>query len=153
MAAVHRPPLDSVPDRGSAARRFQLGRIFDMPAAESHAVTGAPTVAAAPILPPFDRDDLETTSRVARIAGYVLSDPKFLWIYGLLRDFWPVPTWRGWAMVTRYDDVQEVLQQDKVFEVPFGPNVELLNDGPNFLLGMPDSSEYRQVYRHIVAAF
>src|SRR5262245_34318405 len=126
----------------------------DMTAADSSLAGGKPPANTAfANLPVFDRKDLQTTSRIAQLVGVVLSDPRFLWVYGLLRDLWPIPTWSGWAMVTRYDDVQEVLRHDKVFEVPFGPNVELLNDGPNFLLGMTDSPEYRQVYRDIVAAF
>ena len=109
--------------------------------------------AAAAGLPEFNRQDLQTTGSLAKVIGFVLSDPRCLWFYGLLRNLWPIPSARGWAMVTRFDDVQEVLKHDKVFEVPFGPNVEALNDGPNFLLGMSKGPDYDNVYRDIVAAF
>jgi len=119
---------------------------------DSVALVSEPTAPPAP-LPDFNRQDLQTDGWLAKAIGFVLSDPRCLWFYGLLRNVWPIPAAKGWAMVTRFDDVQEVLRHDKVFEVPFGANVQTLNDGPNFLLGMSDGPEYRQVYKDIVAAF
>src|SRR5262249_29978083 len=96
----------------------------------------------------FDPDDLKSDSLISRIVYWVVSDQS-----GLLKRWWPIPRIGKWAMVTRFDDVQEVLEHDQVFQVPFGPNVEALNGGPDFLLGMQDGPDYQRVKKQVLQAF
>ncbi|WP_431271347.1 hypothetical protein [Dankookia sp. P2] len=49
---------------------------------------------------------------------------------------------RTWALVTRYDDVQEVLSRPNVFDVPYAPKIATIMDGDNIFLGMRDEERY-----------
>lgn len=101
---------------------------------------------------PFDPQALTPKpGLVSWIIGWILDDPR--WIYALLRRLAPILTFGNWAFVTRYDDVADMMRRDQVFAVPFGPKIELLNGGPNFLLGMSDSAAYRRVHAEVAAAF
>jgi len=57
------------------------------------------------------------------------------------------------VMVTRFDDVKEVLGNDDVFPVPWGDKVKALNGGPNFILGMQDDAEYRRYQKQVMQVF
>jgi cytochrome P450 len=48
------------------------------------------------------------------------------------------------VLVSRYDDVREVLAQDDVFHVTYGPKMTELGEGRNFFLGMQDSAAYER---------
>ena len=48
----------------------------------------------------------------------------------------------GTVLVTRFDDVKEVLARDGEFEVVYGPRMEKLTAGLNFFLGMQDTATY-----------
>ena len=48
------------------------------------------------------------------------------------------------VLVTRYDDVREVLSQDDVFHVTYGPKMTDLGEGRNFFLGMQNSAAYER---------
>ncbi|HEV2674804.1 MAG TPA: cytochrome P450 [Aliidongia sp.] len=48
----------------------------------------------------------------------------------------------GSALVTRFTDVQEVLNRDDDFEVVYGSRMATITGGPNFFLGMADSPTY-----------
>lgn len=85
------------------------------------------------------------------IVSYLIDHPY--WIYSFLRRYMPVATYKNWAFISRYDDVQDVLKRQDVFGVPFGPKIELLNDGPNFLLGMADGPEYQAVHAIVAQTF
>jgi cytochrome P450 len=63
-------------------------------------------------------------------------------ILALLRDVQPVVVVQKYALVTRYDDVQEVLAQDAAFDVPYAEKMELITNGQNFFLGMRDTPRY-----------
>ena len=67
------------------------------------------------------------------IVQYILDHPYA--VYAFFRRFKPVLVAKGWAFISRYDDVVDVLKRQDVFAVPFGAKIETLNDGPNFLLG------------------
>jgi cytochrome P450 len=58
--------------------------------------------------------------------------------------FIPVPTFNGkkFAVVTRFDDVEEVLQRPNVFGVIYEPKLRLIMDGDNFFLGMNDEEPF-----------
>ncbi len=108
--------------------------------------------AVSPSTAPFDPKALTPKpGLISWIVGWILDDPR--WVYALLRRFAPILTFGNWALVTRYDDVADMLRRDQEFAVPFGPKIELLNGGPNFLLGMSDAADYRQVHSQVAAAF
>lgn len=48
----------------------------------------------------------------------------------------------GSTLVTRFDDVKEVLHRDADFEVVYGPRMREITGGDNFFLGMQDLPEY-----------
>lgn len=101
----------------------------------------------------FDPRDLRSRGLFAWVLRWAVDHAE--WAFRLLRRFWPIlriPLTRWW-LVTRFEDVREVLAQDKIFEVPFGRKVKELNGGPNFLLGMADGDEYRRCQKQIMEAF
>lgn len=73
----------------------------------------------------------------------------------LMRRFWPIARVPliGLTFVTRYDDVQEVLANDRAFPVPFGEKVKELNGGPNFVLGMEDGPDYWRIQKAVMQVF
>jgi cytochrome P450 len=80
----------------------------------------------------------------ARLFGWLKS--KMDWGFLLLRNTLPilVVRWKGrtYALVTRYDDVQEVLQRPNVFNVTYAPKIRVIMDGDNIFLGMKDEPNY-----------
>jgi cytochrome P450 len=100
-------------------------------------------MSASPAPQPFDPGDLQSKGLAAHLVSKLVDNPQ--WLFAILRRVCPIPRVAGWAMVTRYDDVAEVLRADHAFAVPFGPKVETLNGGPNFLLGMADAPDYRRL--------
>lgn len=48
----------------------------------------------------------------------------------------------GSAVVTRFEDVKDVLRRDEDFEVVYGPRMRQITGGANFFLGMQDTPEY-----------
>lgn len=83
----------------------------------------------------------------------LLDQPQ--WWMGLLRRYWPIARvpFTRWAMVTRFEHVQEVLAQEQVFRVPFGPRMMELMAGPKFVLAMQDGPEYRRQRLQIMQTF
>lgn len=101
---------------------------------------------------PFDPRDLETPGLQADIIRWFLAHPQ--WWLAIVRNVCPnVRFKKDWVLISRFDDVQEVLGLDDVFPVPFGDKVKLLDDGPNFLLGMQDGEEYRRIQKDIMDIF
>jgi cytochrome P450 len=92
--------------------------------------------------PPFNPDDLNSVGLWEKLTQPLIDNPQ--WWLGLCRRFWPVPKFRNCALLTRYDDVRDALARQQVFAVSFGPKMEELNGGPNFLLGMQDGPDYRR---------
>src|SRR5258706_1141575 len=101
--------------------------------------------------PVFDPSLLQSRGFMSAIVGWLVKHP--LWLMAFLRRFRPIATFRNWAIITRYDDVAEALQNDKVFATPFGAKIKMLNAGPNFLLGMPDDADYRWLHKETVNVF
>ena len=48
----------------------------------------------------------------------------------------------GTVIVTRRQDVREVLERSDVFDVVYGPRMEMITGGANFCLGMQDIPDY-----------
>jgi cytochrome P450 len=99
---------------------------------------------------PFEPDKLRRQGWGADLIRRLLCDPR--WLASLLRSVWPIARFGRYALVTRYDDVREVLLNDKVFGVPYRAKIEELT-GANFLLGMDDGDDYRANLRPVMAAF
>lgn len=85
------------------------------------------------------------------IIQYLLDHPYG--VYAFARRFMPVFIAKGWAFVSRYDDVVDVLKRQDVFAVPFGVKIEALNGGPNFLLGMANGDDYRALHAVVARVF
>lgn len=101
----------------------------------------------------FDLDDLRrSVTGPAKLLLALLSNQR---LFALVRKFWPIPTlpFTKMVMVTRYDDVKEVLANDAVFPVPWGDKVKALNGGPNFILGMQDGADYRRYQQQVMRSF
>ncbi|MET0792589.1 MAG: cytochrome P450 [Polyangiaceae bacterium] len=60
----------------------------------------------------------------------------------LLRRLQPILIAKNFAVVTRFDDVKEVLSRDDVFDVPYAERMQLITNGENFFLGMADTPRY-----------
>ena len=113
-----------------------------------------PASAGAAPLHDFDPEDLRTDKTLkGRVFAKLLAEPE--WLFALLRRLMPIgkPPLMPQIMVTRYDDVVEVMERDDVFGIPFGFKVKDLNDGPNFVLGMDDGPDYRRIQGQVMAAF
>lgn len=63
-------------------------------------------------------------------------------VFAILRQLQPILVREGVVLVTRFDDVRQVLARDDVFDVPYAEKMRLITDGENFFLGMPDSPRY-----------
>jgi cytochrome P450 len=63
-------------------------------------------------------------------------------VFAILRRIDPILIVKNFAVVTRYDDVQEVLSRDNVFHVPYAQKFDELTGGKNFFLGMENTPEY-----------
>jgi cytochrome P450 len=48
----------------------------------------------------------------------------------------------GTVIVSRGEDVREVLERNDVFDVVYGPRMEMITGGANFFLGMQDEPDY-----------
>lgn len=112
--------------------------------AQSPLIEGPPTTT-------FNLKDLKS-SLVEKLLQHLFG-PTF---FALLRRFCPIfkIPFKNFVIVTRFDDVQEVLRHDEAFPVPFGDKVKELDGGPNFLLGIkqPDA-EYWRYQRQVMQAF
>lgn len=99
----------------------------------------------------FNIEDMRPRGR-ARIGAKLLSSPQ--WWMGFLRNYWPIAPLPGLGatMVTRFEDVQEVLAEE-AFQQPVGPRMRQLMDGPEFALALPDKAAYRRQRRQIMEAF
>ena len=101
----------------------------------------------------FNIERMQWHGPISAIVKRLVDQPQ--WWMGLLRRFWPIARvpFTRWAIVTRFEDVQEVLATEQVFRVPFGPRMMQLMPGPKFVLAMDDSDEYRRQRRQIMEVF
>lgn len=79
----------------------------------------------------------------AWFGGWAMRHMEFL--FAVARNLFPilVVSYQGkkFALVTRYDDVQEVLLRPNVFDVIYAPKIRVLMDGDNIFLGMRDEPQ------------
>ena len=89
-----------------------------------------------------------------RIAGVLTSPGGQRLVFNFLRAFIPnlvigkvfVKAYEntGTAVISRNDDVKEVLNRDEDFEVVYGPRMREITGGENFFLGMQNIPKYTQ---------
>jgi cytochrome P450 len=101
------------------------------------------------------RYDPGATKQPGAFARFLAHPPR--WIWWLLRRFWPIVNVAGWAVVTRHDDVAEVLGRHDVFTVPFAAEIARLNDGMDpgtpFILGIDDKAKHDEQLKRVMQAF
>lgn len=93
------------------------------------------------------KDDVE--SFVSELKAYGAAHPEAL--FRILRRVQPIFVWKDLALVTRFDDVQEVLARDDVFDVPYAARMKEITDGENFFLGMRDGVRYSRDHTNMLA--
>lgn len=104
--------------------------------------------------PPGSRHD-ERATRAGRPDRCV---PPLQRVLGFLRRFAPIVRlpFLG-TVVTKYDDVQEVLARDDIFGVPFGEEIARLNDGEApgtpFILGIDDRQDHAEQLAAVMRVF
>jgi cytochrome P450 len=124
---------------------------MDTPNPVATGVHGCADSTAQPFKHEFNLADFESDSLASRLARWAVGYPQVHYLKFLLRPLIGLSI--GHRFIACFDDVQEVLREHDVFEVPFGPKVELLNGGPNFLLGMANGKDYQRVHRQVAQAF
>ena len=62
--------------------------------------------------------------------------------FSILRWVKPNVVFKGNALITRYEDVTEVLERDWVFQVAYAEKMDKVTNGSNFFLGMQDTEQY-----------
>lgn len=103
------------------------------------------------LLPRFDLERLRTSGLGGKILGTLLAEP--LWLLGLLRRFKPIARIGRFVLVTRNDDVRDILERQDEFETPYGPEMTELAEKANFILGMQDGPDYRRMKSAVLSAF
>lgn len=63
-------------------------------------------------------------------------------IFSLLRFLKPILVFKEFALVTRFDDVQEILSRPDVFGVTYADKMGVVTNGGNFFLGMDNTPTY-----------
>jgi cytochrome P450 len=84
---------------------------------------------------------------LSNLEQHAAADPEP--IFAVLRRVRPVLLVKNVALVTLYADVQDVLVQEQVFGVTYGPKMRVVTGGPDFFLGMPNSPDYERDISHM----
>ncbi len=63
-------------------------------------------------------------------------------VFSILRCIKPNVVFKGNALITRYEDVTEVLERDWVFQVTYAEKMYKVTNGSNFFLGMENTEQY-----------
>ena len=91
--------------------------------------------------------EADLTDFVDKLKASLLQNPEP--VFAILRRVKPILMVKDVAVVTRFDDVQEVLSRDDVFRVTYGTKMEIVTGGNNFFLGMQNSPEYERDVAHM----
>jgi cytochrome P450 len=86
------------------------------------------------------------------VLNWVMNYPQRELLLRLLRRFGTV-RFGGITVVLRDDDVREVLSRSRDFPVFWGDRMRQVTGRENFVLGMPDSDEYRRCHEQLTTAF
>lgn len=84
--------------------------------------------------------DLSAHPHLAKLIAWAEDHPRI--VFGVLRFIDPILDVKNLVVVTRFDDVQEVLARDQIFHVTYQAKMEKVTGGENFFLGMQDSPRY-----------
>lgn len=110
-----------------------------------------------PWLSPANTPGTRSAERPTKIRRLPLHVPLLQIVLGYFRIFCPIPKIFGWAAVTLYEDVEEVLTRADVFTVPFGDEMARLNDGSEpgtaFILGIDDPAKHDAQLKSVMSAF
>jgi cytochrome P450 len=90
----------------------------------------------------FAHLEAEVMEMLDRLKQHALDNPEP--VFAILRRIKPVLIVKNIAVVTRFDDVQDVLVRDDVFQVTYGPKMRVVTDGNDFFLGMQNSPNYER---------
>ncbi len=77
---------------------------------------------------------------IDRLKAWVANNLPF--IFSLLRSLKPILVFKEFALVTRFDDVQEILSRPDVFGVTYAERMAVITNGGNFFLGMDNTPAY-----------
>jgi cytochrome P450 len=99
--------------------------------------SAVPAPAPVPILRPAPPPD---STFKGKLKTWGLNHLDF--IFRILRNIWPIPVIGKFALVTRFDDVEEVLSLSQVFVNPYNEKLDVIMGGHPFFLGMTNSEEY-----------
>jgi len=98
---------------------------------------------------------MKTATGAAALLNGFLDYPWHAYLFWILR--WIAPIFRlpidKVYVVTRFDDVREVLSRSKDFPVPWADKMKSLTDDENFVLGMADDPKYRLSYEQLARVF
>jgi len=89
----------------------------------------------------------ETMSLIDEIKTHLIRYPEP--IFAILRRIKPIVLVKNFALVTRFEDVQEVLARDDVFQVTYGEKMRVVTGGQDFFLGMQNSPQYSRDVSHM----
>jgi cytochrome P450 len=89
----------------------------------------------------------DAMSLLDHLKQHLLQNPEP--VFAVLRRLKPILIVKNTALVTRFEDVQEVLSRDGVFQVTYKEKMEVIGDGSNFFLGMQNSPEYERDQSHM----
>lgn len=87
---------------------------------------------------------------IAGLKAAAIRDPEP--IFAILRKIKPILIAGDIALITRFEDVQEVLSRDDAFQVTYAQKMEVVTGGRNFFLGMQNSPEYERDVAHMRSA-
>jgi Dyp-type peroxidase family len=104
-----------------------------------------------PPIVPFDLDDLGADTTMKRWTTWAFSYLLRGALY-LFREFRPNPQFGRLVIVTREEDVREVLGRPDLYEVPYGLEMTELAGGTNFVLGQegPDHDRQNAIIRSVL---
>lgn len=91
--------------------------------------------------------DSEAMSFLEGLKAHLIQYPEP--IFAILRRIQPILLIKNYALVTRFEDVEEVLARDEVFQVTYGQKMKVVTGGQNFFLGMQNSPEYTRDVSHM----
>jgi cytochrome P450 len=93
--------------------------------------------------------EADVASFLDRLKQHLVENPEP--VFAVLRRVQPILLVKNTAVVTRFEDVQEVLSRDDVFEVTYKDKMQVVAGGTNFFLGMQNSADYERDHSHMLS--
>jgi cytochrome P450 len=91
--------------------------------------------------------EADSMTLIDQVKQHVAQNPEP--VFAVLRRVKPIFLHKNTALVSRFEDVQEVLSRDDVFQVTYKEKMEVIGGGTNFFLGMQNSPEYERDLAHM----